>query len=93
MKTIEIIEVVQAYLDGKTIQCKKKSGTTWGITHRPYWNFDLMEYRVKPDPLEFWLTIGTNDISSAPRVYHTNDEAKRCVGMERKIIKVVQVPE
>jgi len=57
----EIIAVVQAHKEGKTIQAKTKGGEfEWAdiFANRPLWNFSSVDYRVKsepPKPREFWI--------------------------------------
>lgn len=61
-----IIAIMQAYKAGKIIQCRQKRGwinqpTTWSTNYKPFdvfeWNFNDYEYRVKPEPREFWLAL------------------------------------
>lgn len=53
MKTKEKIAIMQAYEDGKTIQYKEKDSSKWcEWLHRnkePNWNWDLYDYRIKPE--------------------------------------------
>ena len=49
MKTIdEMCAVMQAFKDGKKIEfmCNGK----WEGTNKPLWNWDSLNYRVKPEP-------------------------------------------
>ena len=49
MNTKEKIEIMQAYLDGKTIQCSYRNVDAWGdITQEPGWAFENFDYRIKP---------------------------------------------
>lgn len=56
----QIIEVVQAYKDGKTIQYRLHGTTDWR-NGEPIFNFFSNDYRVKPEPpeppkpREFWI--------------------------------------
>lgn len=52
MKTIdEMIEVMQAYKDGKTIEFTDfYYDDNWKEIDSPYWNWRLFDYRVKPEP-------------------------------------------
>ena len=60
--TREKIAVMQAWLEGKTIQRRPLFPSKHGwITFikapedpEPYWNFPSYEYRVKPEPVESW---------------------------------------
>ena len=43
----EIIDVVQAHLDGKKIECGVRAhngATSWGVTDNPLWNFHKRSY-------------------------------------------------
>lgn len=53
MKTIdEMCAVMQAFKDGKKIECKfsRLDGDTWDETVKPHWNWEQLDYRVKPEP-------------------------------------------
>lgn len=48
--TIEqMIEVMQAYDEGKEIQYKPVAGGSWHDEAEPSWNFSILDYRIKPD--------------------------------------------
>lgn len=52
MKTTkEMIEVMQAFVDGKTIQSRRYNFEEWEdiIYCIPTWNWDVFEYRIKPE--------------------------------------------
>jgi hypothetical protein len=53
----EMIEVIQAHKDGKVIQfrCIRDRGDWLSKGTPPLWNFDAVDYRVKPMPKEYWL--------------------------------------
>lgn len=56
-----MIEVLQAYKDGKEIEYSYDDGKTWRETDQPAWNFDTIQYRIAPEPkkkvkLEAWLS-------------------------------------
>ena len=46
----EIIAVVSAHKEGKTIEVASKGRSNWEISKSPYWNFDFCDYRIKPEP-------------------------------------------
>jgi len=49
----ELLPVLQAFAEGKTIQCRGM-GLDWAaVSTNPTWEAD--EYRIKPEPREFWL--------------------------------------
>ena len=53
----EMIAVIQAHKEGKKLECRSAdlSGGKWHPVLEPSFNFKLVEYRVKPEPREFWL--------------------------------------
>lgn len=57
MKTTEeMIKVMQAFVDGKTIECNDPKGDgQWETVTRPLWNWFYIDYRIKSEPREFWL--------------------------------------
>lgn len=51
MTTKEMIEVMQAYEDGKVIQCKTKYTDDWrDMVCEPVWSWNTTEYRIKSEP-------------------------------------------
>lgn len=59
--------VIQAYLDGKTIECRLKCHTgdaiTWHTTVEPAWAFTKLDYRVKKEPRTFYVvSVGNSSI-------------------------------
>lgn len=71
--TLEKIKVMQAFCDGKEIQClnKYESDDTYDTTDYPVWNWDKFDYRVKPTPnLRLW----TIDEVPLDAWYRSNDE-------------------
>lgn len=55
-----VIEVLQAYKDGKKVEYSYDDGKTWRETDQPAWNFDTIQYRIAPEPkkvkMNAWLT-------------------------------------
>lgn len=56
MSIDEMIAVLQAAKDGKGIEClhKEKRHIGW-YPCIPIWNFEKYDYRVAPEPREFWV--------------------------------------
>jgi len=52
----EIIDVVTAHRDGKAIECGGAVRGTWVPCVNPNWNFGSCDYRVKPEPREWWIS-------------------------------------
>ena len=57
MEIDNMIEVLTAYKQGKTIQVRNQS-EIWLDTDSPKWSFDCCDYRVKPEPREFYICPG-----------------------------------
>ena len=53
----EMIAVITAHKEGKTIQFRWRSEIKWQDTACPAWNFGDHDYRVKPEPLEIWVNV------------------------------------
>ena len=56
----EMIAVIQAHKDGKQIQWKSRNGVDgWDDCSDGYWqpkfNFGCCDYRIKPEPREWWI--------------------------------------
>lgn len=57
----EMIEVLQAAKDGKTIQWFKPfEGKWYDCIVSPSWDFSKLTYRVKRDPREWWINVYAN---------------------------------
>jgi hypothetical protein len=52
----ELLPVLQAYADGKTIQIKDQASGIWRDIDYTHFH-DVIEYRVKPEPREWKLTF------------------------------------
>lgn len=53
----KIIEVVQAFADGKEIESRELGCCEWSACYSPIWNWAKYDYRVKHEPMERWLNI------------------------------------
>ena len=53
----EIVEVVQAHIDGKEIQAGHRPTNSWHelLEANPLWQFNDCDYRVKPEPRSIWV--------------------------------------
>ena len=61
MDTKGKIEVMQAWLEGKTIEVFLSNGIdwqAWGSGVEPTWNWEYVMYRVKPN--EMWVNVYSN---------------------------------
>lgn len=59
--TRQIMEVMQAYLDGKKIERRHTldagNETMWRVYKTPDWNWNHYDYRVKQEPREFSVVV------------------------------------
>ena len=49
------INIMQAFVDGRAIQSRKKNEGDWGDNCDPNWNWDKAEFRIKPEPKTIWV--------------------------------------
>ena len=64
----EIINVVQAFEEGREIEfLRKHTHNDWGTLEKSYWNFDLYDYRVKKIEKELYQYLIYNQLTNA---YH-----------------------
>jgi hypothetical protein len=71
----EMIAVIAAHRDGKTIQYCRAHRENWvDIESDPVWDFQFSDYRIKPEPLECWVNTYKNSIYNA--LHPTEDSAK-----------------
>lgn len=81
----EIIAVVQAHKNGKSIEsrCREGSCHRWLESKDPGWNFYDYDYRVKLEPRVFWINeyqesisgnkyLGTNRFDSKEKIIEQN---------------------
>lgn len=61
------IAVMQAYIDGKGVEVKHRCESRWGhCIIRPPWNWEQCEYRIKPEPREYWIDEERHRVFVAP---------------------------
>lgn len=79
MKTLkEKIEVMQAALDGEEIEARKKNCTSdsWAFIPNPdFESWNILDYRIKPTPREFWMVRHNWGVTSS--IWDTKEEAER----------------
>lgn len=55
----KLLPVIQAFADGKQVQARLNCNASWVDRKDP--GFDsAYEYRIKPEPLECWVTVDCN---------------------------------
>lgn len=83
--TAEKIAVIQAFEDGKRVQTKPvNSELHWMDSSNPSWNWVNINYRIKPEPREWWANLFPNGefgklYSSKEKVENLN--SKKAVGI------------
>lgn len=60
-ETKKAIEVMQAFVDGKTVHANRRKTSFWYNSTTPVWNWDTYEYRIKSEPREFSLLIDSHN--------------------------------
>jgi hypothetical protein len=86
-------DILQAALDGKTIQYRIAL-RSWRNVNNPFvrFNFRSTEYRVKPEPREFYVNIYGS--GSKNRIHSTRERADQQAAHTRlECIKVREVLE
>jgi hypothetical protein len=73
IKAREYIEIIQGWLGGKTIQLENAENNWSDIHGTPTWDFAYSNYRIKPEPLECWVNVYSNESMC---VYSGEKEAK-----------------
>lgn len=89
MTADEILIIVQAYIDGKTIECKNKEMNiyNWRVTNAPTWNFNHLDYRVVREPRTFY---GVEYEGKMINTLHLT-EPERSSSSQYKTIKLLEV--
>ena len=91
MTTAEMIEAMQACIDGKEIQYKANCEHTWRHCINPSWNWAQFQYRVRPEPREFWVNCYANENMHA---YTSKGRADNAAGKLRtECIHVREITE
>ncbi len=79
----EIIAVVQAHKEGKKIEERCHSSSSWRHVTFPRWNFEDCDYRVKKEP----SVIYANEYGSKVIAYKTKFDAESSVD-KKKVIRI-----
>jgi len=85
----EKIAVMQAYIDGASIECRIDTATNWLDIEPPLWNWGLAEYRVLKKPLEVFINVYPNSVGQI--AYGTYQAAKDLGSSTGVVYKFVQV--
>ena len=96
MKIDDMIAVLQAHKEGKPLQFQARDELNkWDdCTASPIFNFSSYNYRVKPEPREFWLAYHDRDCNGLHGVYRDKEAVERWQSLvpgERFLIHVREV--
>jgi len=88
----ELLPIIQAFAEGKTIQAKKAaSEQEWQHAQNPTFAA-LFEWRIKPEPREYWLLVH-DEGETTNLVFDIEEDAHgSCLGGQT-VIKVLEVIE
>ena len=53
----QLLPMIQAFADGKEIQGRSVNFPEWGSVASQTTFFDSFEYRIKPEPREWWIDL------------------------------------
>lgn len=53
----EMIEVIEAHIEGNRILARAKPNGIWSTTEEPSWDFNRFDYKVDDDIQDVWINI------------------------------------
>ena len=92
-ETAKAIEVMQAFVDGKPVECLERFGGNkrWYPLDNANWNWHGFDYRVKPESREWWI------LPECSVVFSSQDDAKHFAAVNTRPVStpvlVREVPE
>jgi hypothetical protein len=88
--TAEMIEVMQAFERGEAVEICDDVKPYWYPSHRPAWDWQQFDYRIKPKLIEGW--VNAYDDGSLMGLHKSREEANEgSSGLHR--IRCVKVRE
>lgn len=69
-----MVAVMNAAKEGKEIQRRCAGDKGWNDASRPAWNWVDFEYRVKPEPREWWAIL--NYMGTPVGIFQEKDDAE-----------------
>lgn len=60
----ELLPVIQAFAEGKTVQFRFSDGT-WVDCRQLDFSGPQLNYRIKPEPREFWILVAASHVQMA----------------------------
>ena len=85
-RILDRIDVIKAFVEGKSIQFKHDTSSTWDTftSDNPGISCDNCQWRVAPEPREFWITIRNSvdivyaGLSESSAALHSGELIKVC---------------
>ncbi len=98
MNDADIVKVVQAHIDGKLVQYRRKNtdyDAKWiDCVSNHLWDFVNIDYRVKQEPRKFLLYDNTQDDVYGFEITHKDDaEIERIKGGWINVFEVMEITE
>jgi hypothetical protein len=91
MSTDEMIAVLQAHKEGKKVQARGRPGEGDEEWHNviPNWDFYRAEFRVKPEPRDFFICFKTCIGDGKTGVYTSKQQGLESIGMKQLHVREV----
>jgi hypothetical protein len=90
----EMIAVIAAHRDGKQLEYKSISDTNWKLATTPVFNFDIADYRIKPEPLVLWAVMTKeNEVFASSKDKTAMDPWISDTSKQRTLKKFAEVAE
>lgn len=93
MDTKQMIEVMQAHMEGKAIESRAKNTETWIPATSPSWDWFNQEYRIKKEPQVMYVAPCPIRCSrDGWQVAHPNEQRMKDGGYKnvRKFVEVIE---
>ena len=94
-ETREAITVMQHYAYGGEVEYRVLPRGEWRsmVDDEPYWNWGMSEYRIKPKPVEFWITYYPSHTGALRygSQHLTRSSAERAVKGGGIVLRVIEV--
>lgn len=89
----ELLPMIQAFAEGKTIQCLNRRGGWEDLASPISFDADVSAYRVKPEPREWWL-VASKHLQTEPwKVFHRQPTIEDIALNNYEVIHVREVLE
>lgn len=79
----ELLPVIKAYAEGKVIQMKSSNLNKWEDAVSPAFTLPTNNYRIKPEPREFYMAFREGFNSTGP-VFHSEKSAERYINSSKE---------